>query len=270
MTKPTDLPTPPRAPQRPFSYERHGKTIDDPWAWLRDKGYPNVTHEEVLGYLKAENGYFEGAMEPHRGLLDGLFEELKARIKEDESSVPVRDGDWLYWWAFSPGAQYRTWYRRKFAGGADEVIFDESAEAADSEYFRLGAMEVSPDGRLMATLIDDNGSERFKLRIRDIASGEDIETVTEVAIGQPVWTSDSTGVVFTEVNDNWRSYRARFHRLGDDPSAAATLYEETDDLGFSVGVSRSQDRRLIFVSTGDNATSETRFVSAQDPSQPLV
>ena len=80
MTKLTDLPPPPRAPQRPFSFESHGETIEDPWAWLRDPGYPNVTDEEVLGYLKTENEYFEAAMEPHRALLDGLFEELKARI----------------------------------------------------------------------------------------------------------------------------------------------------------------------------------------------
>jgi oligopeptidase B len=270
MTKAIDLPPPPHAEQRAFSYERHGVTIEDPWAWLRDPGYPSVTNAAVLDYLKAENAYFDAWAEPHRGMLDELFEEMKGRIKEDESSVPVRDGDWFYWWAFKPGAQYRSWFRRKAAGGADELIFDEPAEAQGKEYFRLGAMEVSPDGRLMATVVDDNGSERFTLRIRDIASGTDIETVTDVAIGQPVWTSGSDGIVFTEVNENWRSYRARFHRLGDDPAEAATLYEETEELGFSVGVNRSQDRSLIFIGTGDNATSEVRFVSAADPGQPLT
>jgi oligopeptidase B len=107
-----DLPPPPRAEQRPFSYERHGVTINDPWAWLRDKGYPKVTDADVLAYLKAENAYFEGAMAPHQALLETLFEEMKGRIKEDDSSVPVKDGDWLYWWAFEPGAQYRSWYRK--------------------------------------------------------------------------------------------------------------------------------------------------------------
>ena len=95
-----------------------------------------------------------------------------------------------------------------------QVIFDEAAEAAGKQYFRLGAMAVSPDGRYAAMLVDDDGSERFQLRIREIATGRDVETVTEVGIGQPVWTADSRGIVFTEVNDNWRSYRARLHRLG--------------------------------------------------------
>jgi len=266
----TALPEPPRAEQRPYSYERHGQRIEDPWHWLRDKSYPKVDDRDVLAYLTAENDYFERWAEPNRPLIDRLFEDMKGRIKDDDSSVPIRDGDFLYWWAFKPGAQYRTWYRRPVAGGPDQTIFDEPLEAEGKEYFRLGALEVSPDGKLLATLVDDNGSERFDLRIRDVATGKDIETVTDVAIGQPVWTSDSRGIVFTEVNENWRSYRARFHRLGTPADQDVTLYEETEELGFSVGVGKSQDRSLILIATGDNATSEVRFVPAGDPTRPLT
>jgi oligopeptidase B len=268
MDKPTDLPAPPVAEQRPYSYKRHGVTIEDPWHWLRQ--YPEVTDPDILAYLTAENGYFDGWAEKNQALIDQLFEEMKGRIKEDDSSVPIRDGDFLYWWAFKPGAQYRTWYRKPVAGGPDQIVFDEPAEAEGKDYFVLGALEVSPDGKLLATLIDDNGSERFRLQIRDLATGEVIESVTDVGIGDPVWTSDSAGLVFTEVNENWRSYRARYHRLGQPASEAITLYEETEELGFSVGVGKSQDRSLIFIATGDNATSEVRFVSADDPAQPLT
>jgi oligopeptidase B len=100
MNKMTDLPTPPQAEQRKHSFSHHGMTVEDPWAWLRDQGYPNVTDENVLAYLKAENAYFEAWKAPHESLLEQLFEEMKGRIKEDESSVPIRDGDWLYWWKF--------------------------------------------------------------------------------------------------------------------------------------------------------------------------
>src|SRR3546814_3624716 len=74
-------------------------TIDDPWAWLKDPGYPEVTDTDVLGYLEAENAYFEAKMAPHRPLVDRLYEEMKRRIKEDDASVPQKDGDWLYWTA---------------------------------------------------------------------------------------------------------------------------------------------------------------------------
>jgi oligopeptidase B len=129
MNKTTDLPPPPQAEQREHSFSHHGMMVEDPWAWIRDQGYPSVTDENVLAYLKAENAYFEAWKAPHEQLLEELFEEMKGRIKEDESSVPIRDGDWLYWWKFKPGAQYRSWYRKRFAGGEDELIFDEPAEA---------------------------------------------------------------------------------------------------------------------------------------------
>ena len=284
----TDLPSIPRAEQRPTSVTVHGTRLDDPYSWLRDQGYPKVDDKDVLAYLEAENAYFEAWKKPHAPLVETLFEELKGRQKEDDSSVPVKDGNWLTWWAFKPGAQYRQWYRRSAsspfvpskveASGANpstslgangnapaQLIFDEVAEAAGKEYFRLGALEVSPDGRLAAILVDDNGSERFKLRIRDLATGKDLETVTAVASGSPVWSADSKAVMFTETNQEWRSYRARYHRLGDDPAKGRTLYEETADKGFSVGLDQSQDRSLVFIATGDNRTSEVRFVPASDP-----
>jgi oligopeptidase B len=267
----TQPPSPPSAPQRPYYYERHGIRVEDPWAWLRDPGYPEVKDPDVLAYLQAENGYFDTVMGPHQPLIESLVEEMKGRIKEDESAVPWRDGDWLYWWAFKPGAQYRSWYRKPVEGGADQLIFDEVSEAAGKEYFRLGAIAVSPNGRFAATYVDDDGSERFKLRIRELARGQDVETVTEVGIGSIVWSSDSRAIVFTEVNENWRSYRARLHRLGEPPQNATTLYEETQDIGFSVSASPSQDRSVIFISTGDNTTTEIRFVPAGTPeSEPVL
>ncbi len=277
MNKVPDLTAPPTAEQRPYNYTRHGVTIDDPWHWLRDPNYPDVQDQEVLAYLKAENAYFEAAMAPHKALIDELFEEMKGRIKEDDSSVPLKDGDWLYWWAFKPGTQYRDWYRKPALSGADgpasgegeeALIYSENAEAEGKEYYRLGAFAVSPDGKLLATLVDDDGSERFKLVVRTLGTGEDIETVTRVGIGNPVWTSDSKGIVFTEVNDQWRSYRARYHRVGQDPAEAVTLYEEKDDIAFSVGVARSTDDSLIFITTGNNSSNEIRFVPAEDPAAP--
>lgn len=266
MTAQTSLPPPPVAEQRPYSFERHGVTIQDPYHWLRDSSYPTVDDADVLSYLRAENAYFEAAMAPHRALTDTLFAEMRGRVPEDDSSVPQRDGDYNYWWAFTPGAQYRTWYRIPvMAGGHPQTIFDEAAEAQGKQYFRLGGLQVSPDGRYAATLVDDNGSERFKLRIRDLATGRDIETVTEVGIGTVVWTADSRGIVFTEVNDNWRSYRARLHMLGQPAASDRTLYEEAENIAFTVGLGLTQDRRWIVIQTGENSSNESRIVPADNP-----
>jgi oligopeptidase B len=262
-------PNPPIAARKPHVNEAHGVQWTDDWHWLRDPNYPDVQDSEVLDYLKAENAYFEAAMKPHEGLVEALFQEMKGRIKEDDSSVPIKDGDWFYRSAFKEGTQYRDWYRKHAAGGDEALIYSENAEAEGKEYYRLGAFAVSPDGRLLATLVDDDGSERFKLKVRDLSAGNDIETVTTVGIGQPVWTSDSKGLVFTEVNDQWRSYRAQFHRIGDDPAKAATIYEEKDDIAFSVGVARSTDDSLIFVSTGNNSSNEICLIPANQPDAPL-
>ncbi len=271
MTTTSDLPPPPRAEQRPYSYERHGIRVEDPYAWLRDKGYPKVDDEDVLAYLKAENAYYDAAMKPHQALVETVFGEMKGRIKEDDASVPIRKGEWLYWSAFKPGTQYRFWYRKLVAGGADQLIYDENAEAAGKDYFRLGAFVTSPDGKRVATLVDDDGSERFKLVVRDLASGKVLETVSVVGIGSPVWTSDSKGLVFTEVNDQWRSYRARYHVVGRPVAETKTLYEEKADIAFSVGVERSTDDSLIFISSGNNSTNEVRFVPANKPdAQPVL
>ncbi|QJU60384.1 S9 family peptidase [Sphingomonas sp. AP4-R1] len=267
---PADLPPAPRATRIPHETAVHGITLDDPYHWLKDPLYPEVKDEAVLSYLREENTYFEAAMAPRADLVEAIFQEMKGRMKEDESSVPQKDGEYLYWWAYETGSQYPRRWRKPVAGGPDQLLLDEAAEAEGKAYFRLAAFSVSPDGRLLAWSADESGAERFTLRIRDLATGADVETVSAVTNGGVVWSSDSKALVFTEVNDNWRSYRARLHRLGADPAEAVTLYEEADE-GFRVAVGGTQDRQWIQIATGDNQTSEIRMVPAGDPSaEPLL
>jgi oligopeptidase B len=263
-------PPTPVAEQRPHRYSRHGQAIDDPYFWLKDQNYPTVEDPDILAYLKEENSYFEAAMKPHEALVDTLFAEMKGRLKEDDAGVPQKDGDWLYWWAFKAGGQYRIWYRKPVSGGADAIILDEPAEAAEAEYFRLQVLSVSPDGTLAAWSADTRGSERFVLRIRDLATGEDIETVSAVTNGAIAWGADSRSLIYTEVNDNWRTYRAQFHIVGTDPATDRTLYEETEELGFNVGVGKTHDAQWLLIATGDNQTSEVRLIPAADPTAPPI
>ena len=272
MIDPAQLPAPPVAARQPHVIEHHGRTVRDDYAWLRDAGYPVVTDEAVLSHLRAENSYFESAMAPVRPLVETLFAEMKGRMKEDDASVPRRDGEWDYWWAFETGAQYRRWLRRP-TGSTEEsrVILDEVKEAAGHDYFRLGALSISPNGKLAAWAADTSGAERFTLKIRDLATGEDIETVSNVVNGAVVWSTNSDAVAYTEVNDNWRTFRARLHKLGTNPESDPALYEETQDIGFNVHLGRTQDRQWIVIGTNDHETSEIRLVPAADPSaEPLL
>ena len=176
-------PAPPAAERRPYSYSRHGYTIEDPYHWLKDEGYPKVDDKDVLAYLTAENDYFAQMMQPHQALVETLFQEMKGRLKEDDASVPQKDGDWLYWWDYRPGAQYRRWRRKPVDGGADQTILDENAEAEGKEYFRLGMLEVSPDGNVLAYSVDDSGAERYTIRFRRLSEGMPITEAIAGASG---------------------------------------------------------------------------------------
>ena len=258
---------PPAAARLPHSTMHHGLRRDDPYDWLRDPGYPTVTDPAILAHLAAENAWSDAWLEPHAPLVETLFAELKGRVKDDDAGVPVRDGAWDYWWRFEPGGQYRVWLRRPAAGGAEAVILSEPAEAAGKEYFRLAGISVSPDGTRAAWTADDDGSERFKLFVRDLATGADTLVAT-TAIGVAVWAADSKALAWTEVNDAWRPCRVRLHRLGTG-EPGETMYEEAD-ASFFVGLDRSTDRSHFLVTAADHVTSEVRLIPTSDPAAPAV
>ncbi|MFA6116308.1 MAG: S9 family peptidase [Sphingomonas sp.] len=256
-------PKPPVAETRPHSFTTHGITIEDPYAWIKDPGYPEVTDKQVLAYLEAENAYFEAVMAPHKPLTDRLYEEMKGRIKEDDSSVPQKDGDWLYWTAFETGGQYRKWWRKPVAGGPDQLILDEPALAEGKEYFRLGAFSVSNDAKLLAYAIDDNGSERFEVRVKNLETGEHLPDVIPGMLSEIVWTADDSGFLYGLANEQWRTDNARLHRLGTPISDDIELFKEADE-GFRVGVSETSSRQWIVIASGDHVTSEVYLLPADN------
>jgi oligopeptidase B len=261
---------PPVAAKRPHQSTWHGVTLTDEYHWLKDQSYPKIDDAEILDHLKAENAYFEAQMAPQAKLVETIFQEMKGRVKEDDSTVPQKDGDYIYWSKFDEGAQYRKHYRKAAAGGADQLILDENELAKGKDYFRLGAAEVSPDGKLLAYAYDDNGSERFDLHIRNLETGEELPDIIPGTLSNIVWSSDSKGLVYGLANENWRTDNAYYHRLGDDPKNAKLLYKEAD-IGFGVGVGLTAQEDWIVIGTGDNVTSEVRLVPASNPTaEPIM
>ncbi|MAQ66972.1 MAG: S9 family peptidase [Sphingomonadaceae bacterium] len=268
VTQPT---SPPKAEKRDHSYSHHGITIADPYYWLKDQSYPTVDDTDILDHLKAENAWFEARMKPQQALVDELFEEMKGRIKEDDSTVPQKDGDWLYWSEFEEGAEYRKYYRKPVAGGDAQLILDENALADGHEYFRLGAFSVSKNGRYLAYSADTNGSERFTARIKDLQTGELLPDEIPGTLSGLVWVKGDTALVYGLADDNWRVHDATLHVLGTPVSDDVELYRETADEGFRVGTGLSAQEDWLVIATGDNETSEVRLVPADDPTaEPIL
>ncbi len=275
--------SPPVAEQRPHSFTHHGITIEDPWQWLRDADYPTVDDEDILAYLNAENEYFEANMAPQKELTDAIFEEIKGRQQPDLTSVPWKDDKWYYQWKFAEESQYRVWLRWPAGSSGDtkpdareaptadaETILDEPQLAEGLEYFRLGSLSVSNAGSLLAYATDTDGSERYKLVVKDLETGEMLPEEIPGTIGRVVWSADDSSLLYTVVDDNWRPWQVRRHVLGEPVDQDTVVYEESDP-GFFVGIGESASKEYIIIGAGDHVTSEVRLLPATDiAADPLV
>jgi oligopeptidase B len=254
----------PIAEKREHNYSHHGITISDPYHWLKDQSYPKVDDEDVLDYLRAENAWFEARMAPQKKLTDDLFAEMRARIKEDDSTVPQKEGDWLYWSEFEEGAQYSKHYRRPAAGGDAQLILDQNELAEGLEYFRLGAASVSKSGRYLAYSTDTDGSERFTVRIKDLETGELLPDEIPDTLSGLSWLAGDSMIAYGRANENWRVQNVRLHRLGTSAEEDVEIYHE-EDITFSTRAGLSAQDDWLIIATGDNETSEVRLVRADDP-----
>ena len=260
---------PPKAGQKPNRATHHGYTRSDPWFWLRDQGYPDVKDAEILEYLAEENTYFDAVMKQEKALTDKLFEEIKGRVKEDDAGVPWQEGAYDNKWAFEKGAQYRCWYYRPrsedpFKDSGWQILYDEAKAADGKDFFRLGSLSVSPDGKKLAYSIDDNGSERFTLRVQNLETGTLLNDKIEETSGEIIWSKDSSALVYVKVSKEWRPYLVAAHTLGtSDASEDLTLYEE-QDTAFFVHVQSTSSDEYLLVRTGDHVTSESHLIPLSD------
>src|SRR5437588_5666548 len=215
---------PPSAPRRPTNLTRHGDERVDDWYWLRERDNP-----DVVAYLEAENRWAEQATAHTAGVQETLFGEIKGRIQETDVSAPVGYGPWWYYTRSVEGLQYGVHCRRRrtgrdetaasvLAGTTEEqVLLDENALAEGHEYFALGAIQISPDHRMVAYSTDVEGDQVYTLRVRDLASGDLGDEIPGTYYGVE-WSQDNTRLFYTVLHAAKRPWRVYRHRPGHHPA----------------------------------------------------
>lgn len=252
--------TAPIAPKRPVTAQLHGETRTDDYAWMRDRNDPAVTE-----YLNAENAFTAAAMAHTAGLQKTLYDEMLARIQEDDSQVPVRRGDWYYYSRTEKNKAYPIFCRRHGSpDAAEQIYFDQNAAAAGHDFYTLGAFAVSPDHRLLALLVDTSGYEDFVLEIRDLESGALLpDSASPLGFGV-AWASDSRTLFYLTTDEAKRSDRVWRHTLGTERSADQVVYHDPDSL-FNVGVDRLRSGDYVIISSSSFTSSESWLIDAHAP-----
>ncbi len=258
----------PVADRRPSATRVHGIDLQDDYAWLRASNWqeamrqPQKLPSDIAAYLVAENAYYEAAMADTAELQARLVEELRGRIKEDDSSVPYKNGPYAYGVRYQDGAEYPLFIRTPRDGGAEHIALDVNTEAAAQDYFQLGMAQESPDHRTLAWTADVNGSEFFHLSFRDIETGADrdyhIADVASVA-----WADGQT-LFYVRVDERHHPNRVFRHVLGSDPADDVLVYTE-HDTRYGIDVQRLRSGAFIAISTGMNDENEISLIPTDDP-----
>jgi oligopeptidase B len=265
---------PPVAPTRPHEWKRPTGVVDDPWAWLADRHDP-----DTIAYLEAENAYADDYLgEPGRAaLVETVFEEIKSRVQETDLSVPVFHGGWWYVTRTIEGQSYPVFCRSRDADVPDtpdlgsgrcpqgSVILDCNAEASGYEYFDVHDVNPSPDHTLLAWSSDVDGSERYTLRVRDLATGEDGDEITGTSSwGGVAWSAGGDWLFYSRPDDQMRPHQIWRHRLGTPPADDVLVHSENDER-FFLHVAATRSDRWIVITSASKTSGETLVLPSTEP-----
>ncbi len=267
---------PPACDARPSTRVVHGVELKDDFSWLRADNWQEVMSDpsrlagDIRAYLEAENAYAEAVLAPTAELQERIYREIRGRIKEDDSSVPAKDGPYAYASRHREGGQHPLFVRLPRDGGAETILIDGDELAKGKAYFRIGGMQQSPDHHHVVWAADDKGSEFFTIHIRDVATGTDLADEIPKTTGGAVWANDGRTLFYVRVDDNHRPSKVLAHVLGAPVESDRLVYEEAD-AGFFVGVGMTQSHRFITIDAHDHETSEVRLIDADAPaSEPVL
>ena len=271
--KASDYPAPPVAAVEPHETAIHDTVLVDNYFWMRlsdeqkEAEQPDAQTQRVLDYLNAENAYTDTVLAATRSFQDTLFNEIVGRIKQDDSSVPVKDNGYWYYTRYEQGKEYPIYCRRAGTMEApEEIMLDVNAMAEGYSYYAVGGTSVSPDNRLLVFGVDTVSRREYTLYVKDLATGAIAEESIPVTEGGATWANDSKTFFYTKKDPvTLRSYRVYKHVLGTIASADPLVYEESDET-FSVGVGKTKSDRFLIIASSSTVSSEWHFLDANTPS----
>ncbi len=250
----------PKAPKKPHYLKKFNDTRIDNYYWLRKRNDP-----EVIQYLTEENTYFEAQTNDYKPLENNLFEEMKSRIKQEDSSVPVFENGYYYQTKYLKDKEYPIYSRRKSLTDSEEIIFDENIMAKGHSYYKLTGIEISPDNRFVVFGEDTTGRRQYVLKIKDLNSGKILQDQIDNTTGSAVWANDNKTIFYTKKDpETLRAYQIYKHKLGDHPSKDTLIYEETDEI-FDTFITKSKSNTYLYIASYSTLTTEYRYLKADNP-----
>ncbi|KRD58283.1 protease 2 [Flavobacterium sp. Root935] len=251
----------PKAKIIPKTLKKHKESRIDNYFWLNDRENP-----EVIDYLNQENSYYENMTSHTQNLRDSLFEEMKARIKEDDSSVPYFYNGYFYITRFETGQDYPIFARKKGSLSAEEeILFNCNEMAKGHAYFKLGGLSISPDNKFASFGVDIVGRRIYTIQIKNLETGEILADKIESVTGASVWANDNNTIFYVRQDQvTLRADKVFKHKLNTVSENDVLVFDEVDDT-FNVSISKEKSRKYIVIGSGSTLTTEYRILNSNNP-----
>jgi len=244
----------------------HNEELIDNYSWIKQKDWkevilnPNKLNTQVKKYLDEENLFKENQLKDINDIEKKLFEELKSKIKNEDNSVPKKDGNYLYGYKYNKNSEYPIYYRKNTTNNSEEIILDCEKKSKTHTYFNVASISHSHDHRHVAYNIDTNGSEYFSIFIEDIQKQELLSPEIKNTTGDIVWSLDNNYIFYVRLDQNHRPTKVFKHKIGSNSEKDLLIYEEKDP-SFFCSINLSKTKNYLFIRTADHETSEYLFIN---------
>ena len=250
--------TPPTAKKVPSSSYGYS----DEYFWLRDSSWPEIKNPKIIDYLEEENLYADSFFYQHKDKLESLYDEMRERIEIDYQSAPIKIGKYIHYYKQLASDQYKKYYRKKDCPNSEEeMILDHNILSKNKLFFEIGKIVPSPDNKYLAFSYDNEGSERYKIKIKNLATGEILDKVIENTLGNIVWSQNSHGFFFGELNQYWRTEKIVFYNITTDQTNL--IYKELDEK-FHTGIEAASSGEYLFINIRNGQSNEVRILDIRD------